>query len=264
MKTKMIKKKVNIAVFILSTLIFGCNTNRQGKEIQSTKANELTNDELSDGWKLLFDGRTLDGWRGIGKDIVPENQWSVEDGAIRNIGKGNIELLADGQPSNGGDIMTVEQFDNFEFCFEWKILEGGNTGIKYNVSEEMSMMVEPKFSALGFEFQLLDDNAAEYINENSTHLCGSLYDMIPAKHAQVNPVGQYNKGRLIVNGNHVEHWLNSKKVVEFDLGTKKLDSLFKKSKYRDYKGFLSKRKGHIVIQNHNEDVWFRNIKIRKF
>lgn len=265
MKTGRIKlKKVNIAVFFLFILILGCNTNKKGEATNSTKANELSKDEISDGWMLLFDGKTLKGWRGIGKNIVPETRWKVENGTIRNIGSGEVKSLADGQPADGGDIITVKKFDNFELYFEWKILVGGNTGIKYNVSEEMSMMVEPKYSALGLEFQLLDDEAPDYKGAiDSAHMCGSLYDMIPARNKHLNPPGEYNSGRLLVNGNHIEHWLNGEKVIEYELNSRQLDSLYQKSKYMDYPEFLTKRTGHIVVQNHKDDAWFRNIKIRE-
>ena len=161
-------------------------------------------------------------------------------------------------------LMTTGTFDNFELSFEWKIGPAGNTGLKYNVSEKMSMQVEPKYAALGFEYQLLDDNAPEYQNEiDSTEMCGSLYDMIPARHKVLKPVREYNSSQILVDGNHVEHWLNGIKVLAFDFGSERLDTLYRKSKYKDIKGFLDKKKGHLVLQNHKDDAWFRNIKIRE-
>ena len=126
----------------------------------------------------------------------------------------------------------------------------------------MSLLVEPRYSALGFEYQLLDDDDSEYEEESPTHFSGSLYDMIPAENKQLKPVGEFNSSRILVRGTHVEHWLNERKVLEFEYGSERLDFLCQRSKYRNYKGFTEKRKGHLVLQNHKDDAWFRNIKIR--
>ncbi len=252
------------AIILLIHAIYGCGTKQQNKISGTEVFNKLTEVEKSEGWILLFDGETLKGWRGVGKDVVPEHLWKVENGTIRNVGSGEVASIADGQPADGGDLMTTGTFDNFELYFEWKIDKAGNTGLKYNVSEEMSLQVEPKYSALGFEYQLLDDADPEYKEEGPTHLSGALYDLIPAENKLLKPVGEYNSSRILVCGNHVEHWLNEIKVLEFEFGSERLDSLCKKSKYRDYTGFTEKRKGHIVLQNHKDDAWFRNIKIRVF
>lgn len=241
----------------MSLLICSCHSSVQKKE------NVLTQEEKAEGWTLLFDGKTLNGWRGLGRDVAPEHLWKVENGMIRNVGTGEVASIADGQPAVGGDLMTDSTFDNFELYFEWKIGKAGNTGLKYNVSEEMSLQVEPKYSALGFEYQLLDDDDPEYREESPTHLSGALYDLIPAENKMLNPVGEFNSSRIVVQGNQVEHWLNEKKVLEFEFGAERLDSLYKKSKYHDYPGFADKRKGHLVLQNHKDDAWFRNIKIKK-
>lgn len=247
-------------VFLLTFLLLGsCHFNSKEKGTE----NALSKEEIEEGWELLFDGKSLEGWGGIGRESAPTGRWTVEDGAIRNIGSGEVQSLADGQPEEGGDLMTVGTFDNYELSFEWKIGPAGNTGLKYNVSEEMSMQEEPKYAALGFEYQLLDDDAPEYQNElDSTQMCGALYDMIPARQKVLKPVGEYNTSRILVNGNHVEHWLNGRKVVAFDFGSNRLDSLYRQSKYKEITGFPDKRKGHLVLQNHKDDAWFRNIKIR--
>lgn len=162
--------------------------------------------------------------------------------------------------------MTIEAYDNFELSYEWKINESGNSGIKYNVSEELSMKYGSNNHALGFEYQELDDGNPKYLGENKlkpTLYTASLYDMIASQNVQLNPVGQYNNTRIIVNGNHGEHWLNGVKVLEYEFGTAKFDSLYNLSKYHEYPDFEKKRKGHIVITNHHDDSWHRNIKIRK-
>ena len=175
-----------------------------------------------------------------------------------------LPSMPDGQPMEGGDLMTVDTFDNYELYFEWKILKAGNTGLKYNVSEELSQKFGSQYSALGFEYQLLDDSDTLYAGKlKPSQYTGSLYDMIAANNADVRPAGMFNSSRIVVNDKSVEHWLNGKKVVAYEFASPHLDSLFQKSKFVDYPGFLEKRKGHIVLQNHKDDAWFRNIKIRK-
>ena len=160
--------------------------------------------------------------------------------------------------------MTLKTFDNYELYFEWKLLKAGNTGVKYNVSEEMSQKYDSKYSALGFEYQLLDDLDTIYAGKlKYTQYTGALYDLVVPQNTKVKPVGEFNSSRIMIDGNHVEHWLNGSKVLEYELGSKHLDSLYKMSKYKNYPNFLEKRKGHIVLQNHKDDAWFRNIKIRE-
>ncbi|HEX9129219.1 MAG TPA: DUF1080 domain-containing protein [Gemmatimonadaceae bacterium] len=225
--------------------------------------NRLTPEEQRDGWQLLFDGKTFNGWRGLGYDTVPTAHWKIENGVIRKLADGQVPRLPDGQPAAGGDLMTRETFRDFELKWEWKISRAGNSGVKYNVSEEISMANAPNHAALGFEYQMLDDSLHED-NKVPSHRAGALYDLIPPNANKVlAPVGEWNDSRIVFRGNHGEHWLNGKKVVEFELGTPVMDSLLAKSKYRDIKGFADKRAGHIVLQDHVDEVFFRNIKIRR-
>jgi hypothetical protein len=220
--------------------------------------------EKEQGWELLFDGETFKGWRGLGRDNVQTEMWKIENGSIRKLNSGEVPSMPDGQPLEGGDLMTIATFDNYELYFEWKILKGGNTGLKYNVSEEMSQQYGSKYSALGFEYQLLDDSDTLYAGKlKPSQYTGSLYDMVAAENAKIQPTGIFNSSRIVVNDKKVEHWLNGKKVVAYEFGSQHLDSLYLKSKFVDYPGFLEKRKGHIVLQNHKDDAWFRNIKIRE-
>ncbi len=122
------------------------------------RANQLSDAERAAGWRLLFDGRTLAGWRGLGYDSVPTAHWQVDAGTIKKIASGNVSKLADGQPLNGGDLMTVDTFGDFELTWEWKVTPGANSGLKYNVSEELSVKAAPNHAALGFEYQILDDD----------------------------------------------------------------------------------------------------------
>lgn len=231
-----------------------------GPTIAETQPNTLSAEEASEGWVLLFDGDSFEGWRGYRKDEVPTEHWKVEDGSIHKIASGDVPLMADGQPQQGGDIITLSKYENFELSFEWKVALGANSGIKYNVIEEMSDQ-----NPLGFEYQVLDDdNHPDAKMGNGTNRTASgLYDLISPQNKAVKPVGQWNHGRILFNGLHGEHWLNGEKVLEYDLDTPRMDSLLAASKYAPIEGFGDKKAGHVVLQDHNDDVWFRNIKIRE-
>ena len=216
----------------------------------------------SSGWRRLFDGKTFNGWRGLGYDSVPAAHWKIDGGTIKKIASGQVPRLADGQPAAGGDLMTTETFTDFELSWEWKISPGGNSGVKYNVSEELSMAEAPNHAALGFEYQLLDDDRHED-GKLPLHRAAGLYDLIaPSASKKLKPVGQWNTSIIVFRGNHGEHWLNGMRVVEFDLGTPRMDSLLAKSKYRNIRNFAQRRAGHIVLQDHGDEVYFRNIRIR--
>lgn len=225
------------------------------------KNNILTEKEKEEGWIQLFDGKSFRGWRGIGSDKAPDG-WVIENGAIKIMPKTNWPRQADGQPILGADLITVDTFENFELVWEWKIGPGGNSGVKYNVSEELSLAYPPKGCALGFEYQMIDDTnlPGQEANKNST---GALYDLVPpGKKKLLQPVEKYNTSCIVMNGKHGEHWLNGEKVLEFDLETDHFKMLIQNSKFQTIPGFSEKRKGHIVLQDHAETAWFRNIKIR--
>lgn len=247
---------------LASLFIVSCKQEKKQTPGKEVIGNLSQKDKESD-WQPLFDGKTFDGWRGLGMEKVPDKHWAIEDGTIRKLNNGLVPSLPDGQPVEGGDLMTIATFDNYELYFEWKISKAGNSGIKYNVSEAMSQKYDSPHGAIGFEYQLLDDTDELYEGLKASHFTGSLYDMIVSKNVVLQPVGQFNTSRIIVNGNHVEHWLNGKRIVEFEFGSARLDSLYQLSKYKDFPDFIKKRKGHIVLQNHDDDAWFRNIKIRK-
>ena len=243
----------------------------------SAPPNRLTDAERAAGWRLLFDGRTLAGWRGLGYDSVPTAHWVVVAGAIRKIASGDVPRVPDGRPLNGGDLMTMDTFGDFELSWEWKVTPGANSGVKYNVSEELSMAqggqmtpaavasgsISPNHSALGFEYQILDDDRHED-GKLPTHRAGALYDLVaPGSGKHLRPVGEWNRSKVVFRGNHGEHWLNGEKIVEFDLGTARMDSALAASKYHSIQGFAERRKGHIVLQDHGDEVYFRNIKIKE-
>jgi hypothetical protein len=223
----------------------------------------LTEQERGEGWTLLFDGHSFDGWRGIGIAGIPEGHWVIEDGSIKKVPGGEVPRQEDGQPTQGGDLMTVGTFEDFELSLEWKISPAGNSGIKYNVSEEISMAVPPKQAAIGFEYQILDDAGHPDAANGPARRTAALYDLIPAAAASPKPVGKFNQARVLFRSSHGEHWLNGAKVLEFDLGTPDMNGRLAASKYRDIADFAAKRRGHIVLQDHGDAVWFRNIKIRE-
>jgi hypothetical protein len=231
--------------------------------VAQTAPNTLTPDERAAGWRLLFDGKTLNGWRGLGYDSVPSAHWRVVNGSIEKIASGNVAKIADGQPATGGDLMTLDTFHDFELSFQWNVTPGANSGVKYNVSEEFSLAHASNHAALGFEYQVLDDSLSDD-NKVPSHRAGSLYDLIPPNGAKkLMPVGQWNTSRILFQGRHGVHWLNGEKIVEFYLGTPRMDSLLARSKYHTIPGFGDRRDGHIILQDHGDQVFYRDIKIRE-
>ena len=251
----MIKARTTATLLVLCAVAISAHAQAGGP-------NHLTRAERSAGWRLLFDGSTLNGWRGLGYDSVPTAHWKVDNGAIRKLASGSVPKMPDGQPANGGDLMTTKVWRDFELTFEWKVPPGANSGVKYNVSEEISKRTS-NHAALGFEYQVLDDSLNDD-NKIPTHRAGALYDLItPNADKHLMRVGEWNRARILLRGNHGEHWLNGKEIVSYDLGTPRMDSLLAKSKYRAILGFAERRAGHIVLQDHGDEAWFRAIKIRE-
>ena len=252
-----------LAAFMTLTAV-GCESGNATTDTLGPSDNALSEEEREAGWQLLFDGTSLDGWRGLGRDDIPEGHWTVESGTIRKVASGDVPTAPDGQPLEGGDIVTEETFEDFELTFQWRVREIGNSGIKYNVSEPMSVSHPPVHAALGFEYQILDDDRHPDALNGPTRMAGALYDMIPpGERKRLEPVGAWNEARIVFDGGHGEHWLNGELVVEFDLGTSRFDSLLSASKYAGIEGFAEARTGHIVLQDHGDDVWFQNLKIRR-
>lgn len=257
-----IKQHTFYLLIVLSLLIANGCTIKHKKEGKIIKANNtLTETEKKDGWVLLFDGKTFVGWRGLGMVEVPA-QWKINDQSIERISKSESPKQTDGQPIKSCGLITVDTFENFELVWDWKISKNGNSGIKYNVSEKLSISRPPVRAALGWEYQMIDD--ASPTIKSPLQSTGALYDMIEPQNKVLKPVGEFNSSRIIVDGNHSEHWLNGKKVLEYEVGTVHFDSLFAQSKYKDIPGFVNKKKGHIALQDHGDVAWFRNIKIREF
>lgn len=223
--------------------------------------NTLTAKEKKDGWKLLFDGKTTNGWRGAYLDKFPAGGWAVENGTI-SIAK------TDGRESrNAGDIVSDGEFSNFDLTFEFLLTEGANSGLKYFVVEHQP---KPAGSAFGLEYQVLDDDKHPdaKMGRDGNRTVGSLYDLKPAQNKKANPIGQWNQGRVLVNGSHVEHWLNGTKVLEYERGGEEFRKLVAMSKYAtpSYNAngrFGEAPKGHILLQDHGDKVSFRDIKIKE-
>jgi hypothetical protein len=234
-----------------------------GDGSSSASASQLTAAEAAAGWRSLFDGRTLTGWRGLGYSGIPTAHWTVDHGTIKKIASGKVAVQADGQPTGGGDLMTVDSFRDFELAWDWKVTPGANSGVKYNVSEELSTAMPPSHAAKGFEYQMIDD-ARHPDGKLPTHRTGALYDLIaPPEDKPVNPVGDWNHSVIVFDGNHGEHWLNGRKVVEYELGSPAMNEALAKSKYAPIPWFATRRAGHVVLQDHGDEVYYRNIRIRE-
>jgi len=232
------------------------NSAGDGNTAQATTLNTLTPAEKADGWKLLFDGKSLAGWRNFRQDTIGSS-WIIDEGAIHL----NAKKSPDGgwQAASGGDIITRDQYENFELQLEWKIGACGNSGIIYNVVES------DKYDFVwqtGPEMQVLD-NTCHPDAKIPKHRAGDLYDMISCNHETVKPAGEWNKVRLVIKDGHVEHWLNDSKVVEFQMFDDHWAEMIANSKFKDMPDFGKAKKGYIALQDHGNQVWYRNIKIKQ-
>lgn len=225
--------------------------------------NRLTDLEERKGWKLLWDGKTSKGWRGAKLDGFPASGWEIKDGTL-------TVIETEGKESAGpGDIVTLDQFSDFELTVDFRITEGANSGVKYFVDPNLN---KEAGSAIGCEFQILDDHkhpdAKMGVNGNRT--LGSLYDLITAENLSVKGrskqfkgVGNWNRARIVSNDGKVEHWLNGERIVEYDRFSQSFRALVAYSKYKDWDQFGQWPQGHILLQDHGNKVSFKNIKIRE-
>ncbi|PYO33585.1 MAG: DUF1080 domain-containing protein [Gemmatimonadetes bacterium] len=215
-----------------------------GSAGSAAPVNTLTPDERAAGWRLLFDGKTTAGWRGWKMDSLPSG-WQVVDGTLKRV-----------KPA--ADIITKEKFKNFELSLEWNIAKNGNSGIFYRASED------PGDNAIYWsapEMQVLDD-AGHPDGQSRLTAAGADYGLYPSPAGVVKPPGQWNQVRLVVNGNHVEHWLNGVKVVQYELGSPDWEAKVKASKFAPHPRYGRNAEGYIGLQEHEYPVAFRNIKIR--
>lgn len=226
--------------------------------VVNTLSNTLSDQEKKNGWELLWDGKTTNGWRGAHKNAFPTAGWKIENGTI------SVLKSTGAESQNGGDIVTEQQFAAFDLQFEFKLTEGANSGVKYFVTEKESTTG----SAIGLEYQLLDDarHPDAKLGAAGNRTLASLYDLIPSEKISrgQRKIGEWNSGRLIVYpDNRVEHWLNGYKVVEYKRGSPIYQVLVARSKYATWENFGMAEKGHLLLQDHGDAVSFRSIKIKK-
>jgi hypothetical protein len=221
----------------LAALLFGASVLHAADPLP----NQLTEAEQAAGWRLLFDGKSLEGWQVAGKDTPPTQSWVVEDG-----------ILKKKQGESGGNIVTVEPFNDFEFAWTWRLPGSGNNGVKF--------FVLPERGFLGHEYQMFDEKRGGE-GKGST---GSFYNVLPP-----NPdrppfkTAEWNHSRVLVRGNHVEHWLNGKKILEYELGSPAVLAAVQDSKFKNARDFGKKVKGHIMLTDHGDAAWFKDVKIRE-
>jgi hypothetical protein len=246
----------------------------------SAQENQLTPAEKSAGWKLLFNGKDMTGWDDPRQKSPPGDAWTLEDGCVKARARARITE----------DLFTQENFGDFELVFDWRISPGGNSGVKYRIQDHVFLHsgYTGKFENLvnlslqdrrpdrpakgqdyviGFEYQILDNARNSDARAGLSHTAGALYDMVPPERDATRPVGEFNRSRIVLSGTHVEQWLNDVKVVDADLGAQEVkDHVAKRwtanSPVYNLLAGQPKRSCPISLQNHGDEVWFRNIKIR--
>lgn len=206
---------------------------------------EVPRDSPAQAWVVLFDGTSLNAFRGYKQEAMPAKGWEIADGCLhRPAGEG------------GGDIVTREQYKDFEFRCMWKIAKGGNSGIIYRATEDHTFPWET-----GFEMQILDDVAHRDGSKPRTR-AGSLYDLFPCDEDVVKPAGEWNEARIVARGTHIEHWLNGVKVVDVNTQSREFKDAWKASKWPGMPDFGTRLRGHIALQDHGDEVWFKDIRVR--
>ena len=235
--------------FIMISCLFKKDNN------SSNLPNTLSNKEIKEGWALLWDGKSFNGWRGIYENNFPFQGWIIENGELICLGNEMPDSL------KGGDIITVKKYTSFKLKCEFKIKDEANSGIKYFVNESLK---STPGHGLGLEYAILDNENWPYDKPDYSRTCGSLYDLIRAPdNVKVMPTGDWNEALIIVNGNHIEHWLNGTKTVDIEKNSELYFQLLSKSKYANIKGWGDFDDGHILLQDEGPRTSFRNIKIRE-
>ena len=232
-------------VFVLSSFLYA-----------QQKDNTLNEQEQREGWKLLWDGMTTEGWRGAKLAAFPQKGWVIEKGILK-------VKPSDGKESaNGGDIVTIRKYKNFILKVDFKITEGANSGIKYFVDPDLN---KGEGSAIGCEFQILDDlrHPDAKLGVNGNRKLGALYDLIPVSEDKPFNIEEWNTATIIVIDNHVEHWLNGVKLLEYERNNQEWNALVAYSKYKNWPDFGNRKEGNILLQDHGNEVWFKNIKVKE-
>ncbi|HEY1171602.1 MAG TPA: DUF1080 domain-containing protein [Verrucomicrobiae bacterium] len=204
--------------------------------------NTLTKEEESSGWKLLFDGKSFNGWRTFKDGGKIGAGWKIEDGLLHKLP--NV---------TSGDIITESAYTDFEFSWEWKLAEKGNNGVKYFIIPERK-------AAIGHEYQMIDDTT---VKDDLSKTASFYLIVAPMPDKPLKPMGEWNQSRIVVKGTHVEHWLNGVKVTEYECGDAKILEQVAKTKFKSALKFGEKVTGHILLTDHKDECWFRNIKLRE-
>jgi hypothetical protein len=201
---------------------------------------------IAQPWRPLFDGQSFDGWVAQNGNPIEGKGWQVQDGMLH----------LDRSQGQGGNLLTEREYGNFELVFEWKVAPQANNGIKYRVQEFDGR-------TLGLEYQVIDDSLLPKLSPN--HKTGAIYDIVAVReHDVLRPAGEFNRGRIVVSGNHIEHWLNGQLVAETQVGSKDWDERIAQSKFADVAGFGRNQFGRIMLTDHNDEVWYRNVFIREW
>lgn len=220
------------------------------------RKNFLSQTERQSGWHLLFDGTTTAGWRGAYAKAFPSKGWVVKNGELRG------ELSEGAEAGDAGDIVALKKYRNFELVFDWKLGKGGNSGVKYFIEERLPKPA--KGSQAGYEYQLIDDADYIYLGKKLPQdlKTASIYDVVAADKADITP-GQWHSSKIVVNGHHIEHWLDGKKVLDADRNSETFKRGVVDSKFKDYPNFDTIAEGYILLQDHGHSVAFKNIKIKE-
>jgi hypothetical protein len=238
-----------LAITVALTTLAFAPAAAQGPKKEAAKTTEATMKADEAGWKPLFDGKTLNGWRGYKKPDTAGTFWKVEDGLV------TLPSTKAGDTRGNRDIITDATYDQFDLKWDWKISEGGNSGLKYFVLEDET-------SAIGHEYQMIDDERHADAKIGPHRQTAAFYDVLAAADRPVKPAGEWNSSEVIVKGTHVEHWLNGKRVLQYELDSPAIRAAIAKSKFKDIARFGKPQKGHILIQDHGDQVWYRNVRIK--
>jgi hypothetical protein len=235
---------MNFRTIFFPPIVLACLALASG--CQTTEAPKASDSSSSSKWTTLFDGKPTDKLRGYKMTGFPSDNWVIDGDALKTV------------PGKAVDLMTVEKYKDFELEVEWKVKPVGNSGIIYRVAETDG----PTYTT-GPEMQVLDDQRHPD-GKNPKTTAGALYALIaPSANKKVNPAGEWNKAKLIIKNNHVEHWLNGIKIVEYEWASPEVKALIKVSKFKDMPLFMTQPEGYVALQHHGEEAWFRNVRIRR-
>jgi 3-keto-disaccharide hydrolase len=241
--------KFAIAVLVAASVVVPVAA-QYPKGTAGKKAEAVMKADDGAGWAPLFDGKTLKGWRGYKKADTADTRWRVENGLV------TLSPSKEGDTKGQRDIITTDTYDQFDLKWDWKIEQGGNSGVKYFVLEDQP-------AAIGHEYQMIDDERHPDAKIGPHRQTAALYDVFPAADRPLKPAGEWNTSEVIVRGKHVEHWLNGKKVLQYELDSPEIRAAIAKSKFKDIDRFGKPQNGHILVQDHGDQVWIRDMKIKR-